>query len=92
MKRTSMSPATSLKTRNYLLSASSKRIRTLSILARRLLKRSSFTSVEDLKTHTLQFIDYFNSVLAKPSGGPTQAAHFGPEIMDRYFCRAHLVN
>jgi transposase len=37
-----------------------------SILARRLLKRSSFTSVEDLRTRALQFIDYFNSVLAKP--------------------------
>jgi transposase len=37
-----------------------------SILARRLLKRSSFTSVEDLKTRTLAFIDYFNKVLSKP--------------------------
>jgi transposase len=37
-----------------------------SILVRRLLKRSSFSSVEDLKSRTLQFIEYFNSVLAKP--------------------------
>jgi transposase len=49
-----------------------------SILARRLLKRSSFTSVDDLKTRALQFIEYFNTVLAKPfrwtySGRPLQA-------------------
>lgn len=37
-----------------------------SILARRLLKRSSFTSVDDLRRRTLDFIQYFNSVLAKP--------------------------
>ena len=37
-----------------------------SILARRLLKRSSFTSIEDLRARTLKFIDYFNNVLAKP--------------------------
>ena len=37
-----------------------------SILARRLLKRSSFTSLEDLRSRTLEFIDYFNRVLAKP--------------------------
>lgn len=49
-----------------------------SILARRLLKRSSFTSLEDLKSRALQFIEYFNNVLAKPfrwtySGRPLQA-------------------
>ena len=49
-----------------------------SILARRLLKRSSFTSVEDLESRVLQFIAYFNSVLAKPfrwtyTGRPLQA-------------------
>jgi hypothetical protein len=49
-----------------------------SILARRLLKRSSFTSLDDLKTRALQFIEYFNSVLAKPfrwtyTGRPLQA-------------------
>ena len=37
-----------------------------SILARRLLKRSSFTSLESLRTRTLEFIAYFNRVLAKP--------------------------
>lgn len=49
-----------------------------SILARRLLKRASFTSIEDLKSRALQFIAYFNSVLAKPfrwtfTGRPLQA-------------------
>lgn len=37
-----------------------------SILARRLLKRSSFKSLEDLRARVLAFIDYFNAVLAKP--------------------------
>jgi transposase len=37
-----------------------------SILARRLLKRASFTSLDDLRTRVAQFIDYFNDVLAKP--------------------------
>jgi hypothetical protein len=37
-----------------------------SILARRLLKRSSFTSCDDLKERILAFIDDFNAVLAKP--------------------------
>ena len=37
-----------------------------SILARRLLKRSSFTSVDDLRSRVLDFIEYFNRVLAKP--------------------------
>ena len=37
-----------------------------SILARRLLKRASFTSVEDLKKRVLAFIAYFNATLAKP--------------------------
>ena len=37
-----------------------------SILARRLLKRASFTSLEDLHARTLAFIEYFNNVLAKP--------------------------
>jgi len=35
-----------------------------SILARRLLKRASFTSLEDLRSRTAKFIDYFNAVLA----------------------------
>jgi transposase len=37
-----------------------------SILARRLLKRSSFVSLDDLRLRVLAFIDYFNQVLAKP--------------------------
>jgi hypothetical protein len=37
-----------------------------SILVRRLLKRGSFTSVQELETRLRQFIDYFNRTLAKP--------------------------
>lgn len=37
-----------------------------SILARRLLKRASFTSLENLRSRTMAFIEYFNDVLAKP--------------------------
>lgn len=37
-----------------------------SILARRLLKRTSFTSVDDLRQRILSFIEYFNRTLAKP--------------------------
>lgn len=37
-----------------------------SILVRRLLKRASFTSVEDLRERVLAFIEYFNATLAKP--------------------------
>jgi transposase len=37
-----------------------------SILVRRLLKRGSFTSVEDLGRQILAFIDYFNRTMAKP--------------------------
>jgi transposase len=37
-----------------------------SILARRLLKRGSFTSVEDLRQRILAFIEYFNRAVAKP--------------------------
>ena len=37
-----------------------------SILVRKLLKRASFTSVEDLKTRILAFMDYFNATMAKP--------------------------
>lgn len=49
-----------------------------SILARRLLKRSSFVSLDDLKERVLAYIDYFNAVLAKPfrwtfTGRPLQA-------------------
>ena len=49
-----------------------------SILARRLLKRASFTSLDDLQTRVLDFIHYFNHVLGKPfrwtyTGRPLQA-------------------
>jgi transposase len=37
-----------------------------SILVRRLLKRASFSSLDDLRDRLLKFIDYFNAVLAKP--------------------------
>lgn len=37
-----------------------------SILARKLLKRGNFTSVDDLKAKVLAFIDYFNRTMAKP--------------------------
>lgn len=37
-----------------------------SILARRLLKRASFSSLAELRERLLRFIDYFNDVLAKP--------------------------
>ena len=37
-----------------------------SILVRRLLKRASFSSVNDLKQRILSFIDYFNQTMAKP--------------------------
>ena len=38
----------------------------LSILARKLLRRGNFTSVEDLRTQVLAFIAYFNQTMAKP--------------------------
>jgi hypothetical protein len=37
-----------------------------SILVRKLLKRASFTSVQDLQTQVLAFIEYFNATMAKP--------------------------
>ena len=38
----------------------------LSILARKLLKRGSFNSVEHLKAKVLEFIEYYNYTMAKP--------------------------
>lgn len=38
----------------------------LSILVRKLLKRGSFTSAEELRAKVLGFIDYFNRTMAKP--------------------------
>lgn len=37
-----------------------------SVLSRRLLKRASFVSADELRTQLLAFIDYFNRTLAKP--------------------------
>ena len=37
-----------------------------SILVRRVIRRGSFTSKQDLRTKILNFIAYFNQVLAKP--------------------------
>jgi putative transposase len=37
-----------------------------SILVRKLLKRASFTSVEDLQAKVFAFIEYFNATMAKP--------------------------
>ena len=37
-----------------------------SILVRRLLRRASFTSIDDLSARVLAFIDYFNRTMAKP--------------------------
>ena len=37
-----------------------------SILVRRVIRRGSFTSQADLRTKILNFISYFNEVLAKP--------------------------
>lgn len=37
-----------------------------SILVRKLLKRASFVSLEDLQARILAFIDYFNATMAKP--------------------------
>lgn len=37
-----------------------------SVLVRKLLKRSSFRSLEDLREGLLRFIDYFNLTMAKP--------------------------
>jgi len=38
----------------------------LSILVRKLLRRGSFRSIDDLRDQVLNFIDYFNRTMAKP--------------------------
>ena len=38
----------------------------LSILVRKLLRRGTFASVDDLKHQVLAFIDYYNRTMAKP--------------------------
>jgi putative transposase len=45
----------------------------LSILVRQLLKRGSFTSVEDLETRVLAFLEYDNRTRAKPFKWTDQA-------------------
>ncbi len=72
----------SMDTRKRFLEASDHRIRFVytprhaswlnqveiwfSILARRALKRASFESLQALERRLIDFIDYFNAVLAKP--------------------------
>jgi hypothetical protein len=72
----------SMQTRAAFLSESSHRIRFVyvpkhsswlnqiecwfSVIVRRLLKRGNFTSTQDLRQQILDFIAYFNRVLAKP--------------------------
>jgi transposase len=53
-----------------------------SILSRKLLKRASFSSVEELKSRILQFIEYFNCTMARPfrwtyTGRPLQMGTAG---------------
>jgi len=38
----------------------------LSILVRKVLKRSSFTSIEQLRAKVLAFVEYYNRTMAKP--------------------------
>ena len=40
-----------------------------SILVRKLLRRASGTSVEDLQARVLAFVEYFNTTMAKPFKG-----------------------
>lgn len=84
-----------MKTRKRFLEAADHRIRFVytprhaswlnqveiwfSILSRRALKRASFDSLEALEKRLTEFIDYFNTVLAKPfrwtyAGKPLRAA------------------
>ena len=44
-----------------------------SILMRKLVKRDSFTSVDDLKNKVVRSIDYYNRKMAKPFIWPYQA-------------------
>ncbi|MEO0853217.1 MAG: transposase [Cyanobacteria bacterium J06648_11] len=88
-------PLKNMKSRKQFLSSEDHRIRFVftprhcswlnqieiwfSILARRVLRRGSFVSIEDLRARVLDFIDYFNAVLAKPfrwtyAGRPLQGA------------------
>ena len=60
-----------------------------SILVRKLLKRASFKSQDDLKTRILGFIDYFNQTMAKPfkwtyKGSPRNKISKSIENRERY--------
>ena len=75
----------SMKSRKALLAKAEHRIRFIytpkhaswlnqieiwfSILVRRLLKRNSFSSTDDLRQRILDFIDYVNKTMAKPFKG-----------------------
>jgi transposase len=62
-----------------------------SILVRKVLKRSSFTSVEDLHQRILEYIEYFNrAVWPNHSNGGTRAVRCRSKAMD-YFHRDALV-
>lgn len=47
------------------------------ILAKKVIKRGSFTSKDDLKRKLLAFIDYFNRTLAKPFKWKYKGVHAG---------------
>ncbi len=63
-----------------------------SILVRKLLRRSSFCSVEDLRARILSFIDYFTSIepWPSPSAGSTRWSRGQRPGPDRVFCRLVL--
>jgi hypothetical protein len=44
-------------------------------LVRKLLKRASFTSIEDLQARVLAFIEYFNATMGKPHVQGVMAAY-----------------
>jgi hypothetical protein len=62
----------------------------LHVLVRRLLKRSSFTSTEDLQHQILDFIDYFNRTLASLLSG-NLSGFLNPIKLVTYFCQRGLV-
>ena len=60
-----------------------------SILVRRLLKRASFVSVQDLHDHVSSFIEYCNITLAKPFKWTHKGRPLSAEPM-KDFCQAAL--